>query len=484
MDKPSFNPVIMAGGVGSRLWPLSRSAFPKQFQPLVASTENHSMLQQTLSRLGGLNLSHGQLICNQDHRFLAAEQLRQVLDQQQDTTELKLVPQVDIVLEPCGRNTTPAVLVAALRLQAMGNDHPMLLLAADHAIADHQAFHQALLKAHSLAEEGYLVTLGIQPKFPCTGYGYIQTGPELGQGYGVAQFVEKPTESVAKQYLTSGNYLWNSGMFIARPSILLAEAEKYCQELKHQCQLVVEQSYADLDFVRLPEEVFVMCEDISIDYAIMEHTEIAAVVPMECGWSDVGDLAALKQANPLDKNGNMIFGDVQTFETKNCLIHSSHKLVSTLGVDNLAIVDTKDALLIANLDQSQQVKELVNQLQSREELTHHREVYRPWGSYDSVENGSNYQVKRITVNPSAKLSLQRHQFRAEHWVVVEGTATVYLDGVEHTLTTNESIYIPKMAVHSLANHTQKPLHLIEVQSGSYLGEDDIERLEDIYGRSN
>ena len=481
MDKPSFNPVIMAGGVGSRLWPLSRATFPKQFQALVASPENGSMLQQTISRLRGLDLSHGQLICNQDHRFLAAEQVRQVVAQGSVATASKSAG-FDIVLEPCGRNTAPAVLVAALRLQALNNDQPMLLLAADHAIADTKAFQGALLKAHGLAEQGLIVTLGIKPTFACTGYGYIQTGSELSHGYSVAQFVEKPDESVAKQYLTSGHYLWNSGMFIARPSTLLTEAALYCPKLLERCKTVVAQSFTDLDFVRLPEEVFAQCEDISIDYAMMERTSKAAVVPMDCGWSDVGDLAALKAANSADKNGNVITGDVETMMTKNCLIHSSSKLVATLGVDNLAIVETKDAVLVANLAQSQKIKDLVKQLSNREELDHHREVYRPWGSYDSVDHGKNYQVKHITVNSGAKLSLQRHQYRAEHWVVVDGTATVHLDGEEHTLETNNSIYIPKTAVHSLANNTQRPLQLIEVQSGSYLGEDDIERLEDLYGR--
>jgi mannose-1-phosphate guanylyltransferase/mannose-6-phosphate isomerase len=481
MDKPFFNPVIMAGGVGSRLWPLSRAAYPKQFQALVAPSENSSMLQQTIRRLRGLDLSHSQLICNQDHRFLAAEQVRQVVEQNSFAAASKGAS-FDIVLEPCSRNTAPAVLVTALRLRALDNDQPMLLLAADHAIADTKAFRGAVLKAHGLAEQDLIVTLGIKPTSACTGYGYIQTASEFSHGYRVAQFVEKPDESVAKQYLASGDYLWNSGMFIARPSALLTEAALHCPKLLEQCKKVVEQSFADLDFVRLPEEQFAPCDDISIDYAIMEHTDKAAVVPMDCGWSDVGDLAALKAANPHDNNGNMITGDVETMTTKNCLIYSSSRLVATLGVDNLAILETKDAVLVTDLARSQQVKDLLKKLSNREELDYHREVFRPWGSYDSVDHGENYQVKHITVNAGAKLSLQRHQYRAEHWVVVDGTATVHLDGEEHILETNHSIYIPKTAIHSLANHTDKPLHLIEVQSGSYLGEDDIERLEDLYGR--
>ena len=482
MNKQIFNPVVMAGGVGSRLWPLSRASFPKQFQSLIESEGEWSMLQQTLLRLDGLSLGKGQVICNQDHRFLAAEQVR-ALGQEIPAFAGMTDSSIDIVLEPMGRNTAPAVLVAAVRLQAEGNDEPMLLLAADHAIADVPTFVAALGKAHKLASDGFIVTLGIEPTFACTGYGYIRQGVEFSHGFSVAEFVEKPSLPVANNYLTSGDYLWNSGMFIARPSSLIEEAEKLCPEVLNQCRLVVNKSYSDLDFVRLPESEFVSCQDISIDYAIMEYTSKAAVVPMSCGWSDVGDLSALKEANTTDDNGNVLQGDVEAIATTNCLVKVEDKLVATLGVDNLAIVQTKDAILVANLNRSQEVKKIVKALASREELDHHREVFRPWGSYDSVDCGENYQVKRISVNPGAKLSLQRHQHRAEHWVVVEGVATVHLDGTEHTLKANDSIYIPKQAVHSLQNATAKPLHLIEVQSGDYLGEDDIERLEDLYGRS-
>ena len=474
MTKQVFNPVVMAGGVGSRLWPLSRASFPKQFQCLINPESGLSMLQQTIARLDGLNNQHGQVICNQDHRFLAAGQVQ----------ELGLDQQVDVVLEPMGRNTAPAVLVAALRLLEKGVDTPMLLLAADHAIANIGAFQSALVEAHELAGSGFIVTLGIKPTFACTGYGYIRQGTKLTKGYVVDTFVEKPDMVLANKYISSGDYLWNSGMFIAKPSTLVAEAKKYCSELLEQCKKVVESSYADLDFVRLSEELFSQCQDISIDYAIMEHTQHAAVVPMDCGWSDVGDLGSLKEANCklADIAGNVIDGDVEIEASTNCFVKPDGKLVALLGVHNLAVIDTKDALLVADLSKSQDVKKIVNNLKSRQELDHHREVFRPWGSYDSVDNGHNYQVKRITVKAGAKLSLQRHQHRAEHWVVVEGTATVHLDGEEHLLNANESIFIPKQSVHSLANHTQAPLHLIEVQSGSYLGEDDIERLEDLYGR--
>ncbi len=474
MEKQIFNPVIMAGGVGSRLWPLSRASMPKQFQALLGNEAGHSMLQQTSLRLVNLDLASGQIICNQDHRFLAAEQMRAIEVQ---------VGEFDVVLEPCGRNTAPAVLVAALRLLAKGDDHPMLLLAADHAIANEAAFTEALLKAHALACSGMVVTLGITPTFACTGYGYIRQGTELSQGYLVADFVEKPNLAVANKYLSSGDYLWNSGMFIAKPSVLVEEARQFCPGLLVQCEKVVDNSFSDLDFVRLPEAEFNLCQDISIDYAIMEHTKKAAVVPMDCGWSDVGDLAALKEANRADANGNVFLGDVEAINTQNCLVQADNKLVATLGVTNLAIVETKDALLVADLSHSQHVKDIVGRLKDREEIEHHREVFRPWGCYDSIDIGNNYQVKRITVKPGAKLSLQRHKQRAEHWVVVAGIATVHLDGAEYVLEANSSIYIPKTSVHSLANNTDTMLHLIEVQSGSYLGEDDIERLEDLYGRS-
>ncbi len=431
-----------------------------------------SMLQQTLVRLKGLQIGHGQVICNQDHRFLAAGQVQ----------ALGLAYATDVVLEPVGRNTAPAALVAALRLQALDNDEPMLLLAADPAIADVAAFQGALQKAHVLACGGYVVTLGIKPTFACTGYGYIHCGTELPAGYAVDTFVEKPNQALASEYVNSGEYLWNSGMFIAKPSTLITEARQYCSALLQQCQAVVQQSYEDLDFVRLPENEFGLCEDISVDYVIMEHTVKAVVVPMSCGWSDVGDLLALKEANQTDSNGNVVSGDVENLATTNCIIQAESKLVATLGVNDLAIIETKGAVLVADLSQLQKIKKLVAQLKQREELDHHCEVFRPWGSYDSVDHGPNYQVKKISVNPGAKLSLQRHQHRAEHWVVVQGTATVHLNGAAHVLHANDSIYISKTAVHSLTNNTNEPLYLIEVQSGSYLGEDDIERLEDVYGR--
>ena len=491
MPTQVFNPVVMAGGVGSRLWPLSRASFPKQYQQLVDNEHGYTMLQQTFFRLAGLSelsglskqrLGLSQLICNQDHRFLAAQQCHAA---NIDT---------EIVLEPMGRNTAAAVIVAALRLMAAGTDEPMLVLSADHAIADGPSFRNALVSAHKLAALGSLVTLGIEPSFACTGYGYIRCGSEIvvdaasadddgsATGFEVDGFVEKPDEATAQSYLKQGNYLWNSGMFIVRPSVLIEEAALYCAELLHHCRLTVKSVTKDLDFIRLSEQEFAQCEDVSLDYAIMEHTQKAVVVPVDCGWNDVGDLQALWEINKRDGEGSVLQGDVISLNSQNCLVKADSRLVAVLGVKGLAVIETKDAVLVAPLDQAQQVKELVGQLQGRDELKHQREVFRPWGSYDSVDSGPNYQVKRITVNPGARLSLQRHQHRAEHWVVVDGRASVHVDGVDHILNANDSVYIPKGAVHCLANNTDAPLHLVEVQSGSYLGEDDIERFEDLYGR--
>ena len=470
MDK-IFNPVVMAGGIGSRLWPLSRASFPKQYQQLIGNEHGHTMLQQTFTRLSGLGVGFSQLICNQEHRFLAAEQTRAInVDTQ-------------IVLEPFGRNTAPAVILAALQLIDAGRDEPMLVLSADHAIANEINFLSGLASAHDLAEAGNLVTLGIKPTFACTGYGYIRYGEDIVAGFKVDKFVEKPDETTAQDYLKEGNYLWNSGMFIVRPSVLIREATLHCAELLSDCRSTIKAAIKDLDFIRLSELEFSKCEAISIDYAIMEHTKNAVVVPMNCGWDDVGDLQALLQTNKRDSDGNSLQGDAVALNSKNCLVKSDNRLVALMGVDGLAVIDTKDAVLVAPLSQAQQVKNMVKHLEGRSELSHHRQVFRPWGSYDSVDSGSNYQVKRITVNPGGRLSLQRHKYRAEHWVVVEGTANVHVNGADHVLHSNDSIYIPLGAVHSLANETDAPMHLVEVQSGSYLGEDDIERLEDIYGRS-
>jgi mannose-1-phosphate guanylyltransferase len=465
-----FNPVVLAGGVGSRLWPLSRSSFPKQYQKLVHNEDKHTMLQQTFLRLSGLELGLSQLICNQEHRFLAAEQC-------QDANI-----SAEIILEPIGRNTAPAVILAALRLLEVNTDEPMLVLSADHAIKNEASFLSALSIAHKLATLGNLVTLGVKPSFASTGYGYIDCGEKIGDGLKVNRFEEKPDEDTAKSYLKQDNYLWNSGIFIVRPSVLIEEASLHCAKLLQQCRRTIKSATKDLDFIRLSEYDFSRCEDISLDYSIMEHTLKAVVVPIDCGWSDVGDFQALWKINKKDSEGNVLQGDVVALNSHNCLVKAQKRLVTILGLEGIVVIETKDAILVSPLNQAQNIKHIVDRLHGRDELTSHQEVYRPWGSYESIEIGINYQVKRISVNPGARLSLQKHKYRAEHWVVVDGVAKVHVDGCDHVLHTNDSIYIPIGAVHCLENDTDVPLHLIEVQSGSYLGEDDIERLEDIYGR--
>ena len=464
-----FNPVILAGGVGSRLWPLSRADYPKQFQELLASKKG-TLLQQTFSRLLGLNTLNHQLICNQNHRFLAAEQCREAGIES------------EIILEPVGRSTAAAVIIAALNLIKKGSNEPMLILSADHSISNLSDFHKDLLNAYDLATKEYIVTIGIRPTFASTGYGYIKYAEPLKSGFIVQNFVEKPNHINAKEFIKSGNFLWNSGIFIVKPSILLKEASIYCPKLLEQCKTVFQGVKKDLDFIRLPIETFSKCEDISLDYAIMEQTKKAVVIKSSFLWNDVGDINAIWQINEKDKNGNVIHGDAIAIDSYDCLIRSESRLLTVLGAEKLGIIETADSVLVIALDKAQQVKDIIAALKNRDEIISHREVFRPWGSYDSVDNGKNYQVKKITVNPGSKLSLQRHKYRAEHWVVVDGDAKVHLDGEDYDLKTNDSIYIPVGAIHSLANESNRPLKLVEVQSGSYLGEDDIERLDDIYGR--
>ena len=465
-----FNTVIMAGGVGSRLWPLSRSSYPKQFHRLIEDENSLTMLQQSFSRLSGIKSDTTQVICNEEHRFLAAEQCR------------AMVNKADLIIEPVGRNTAPAVITAALRLVKANRDEPMLILSADHAIIDEKLFCDKLMQAHLLAEFDKLVILGVQPSFACTGYGYIKLGQSDGAGFKVDEFVEKPNEIVAESYFCDGGYLWNSGMFIVRPSVLLEEAFVHCPRLLSQCKLVSALEEKDLDFIRLPMKEFSMCENISLDFAIMEKTERSTVVPLDCDWSDIGDFQALWRSSARNEQGNVIKGDVVTIDTFNSLVMAENKLVTILGLEGIAVVETKDAVLVTALSEVQKVKDVVTALKGRGELNYHTKVHRPWGSYDSLEHDTTYQVKRIEVNPGARLSVQRHKYRSEHWVVVSGLATVYLDGEESELYPNESIYIPVGAIHSLENKTNEILCLIEVQSGTYLGEDDIERFDDVYGR--
>ncbi|ESP95114.1 mannose-1-phosphate guanylyltransferase/mannose-6-phosphate isomerase [Pseudoalteromonas luteoviolacea] len=463
-------PIIMAGGSGTRLWPLSRGNYPKQFLKLHGE---NTMLQETISRLNGLEHSPVMLICNEEHRFIAAEQVRQ-LD----------VKHSGIFLEPVGRNTAPAIALAAFKAIENNEDPLLLVLAADHVIEHQAAFLESVEKATSLAQQGKLVTFGIVGTTPETGYGYIKRGEAVENGFVVNSFVEKPDLSTAKQYIASGDYYWNSGMFLFKASRYLEELKAFRPDIYSACEKAVEVQNSDMEFVRVDKDAFEACPDESIDYAVMEHTQDAVVVPMDAGWNDVGGFAALWEVSEKDENGNAFIGDVKSVDTKNTLVFGEDKLVSTVGVEDLVIVNTKDAVLVAHKNESQKVKEIVNQLKrdQRSEVTFHREVYRPWGKYDSVDNGERFQVKRITVKPGAKLSVQMHHHRAEHWIVVSGTARVHLDGEERFVTENESVYIPITSVHALENPGKVDLELIEVQSGSYLGEDDIVRFEDRYGR--
>ncbi|WP_017445394.1 mannose-1-phosphate guanylyltransferase/mannose-6-phosphate isomerase [Gayadomonas joobiniege] len=467
-----FLPVIMAGGSGSRLWPLSRSAYPKQYLPL---TSDNSMLQETVLRLAGTKHRSPMVICNEDSRFMVAEQLRAI-------DALKS----PVVLEPVGRNTAPAIALAALQAVADGDDPVLLVLAADHVIKNQTAFAEAINKAQALAEQDAMVTFGIVPTHAETGYGYIKRGSEQDTAYKVDCFVEKPDLATATEYLNSGEYYWNSGMFMFKASRYLAELEKFNPEILEACKKAIGNTSSDLDFVRVDKAAFEACPDDSIDYAVMEKTQNAVVVPLDAGWNDVGSWSALWDVNDKDENGNAVRGDFIGEDTKNSLVYASveGRMVATVGVQDLVIVDTKDAVMVAHKDEVQKVKNIVNKLKAdkRSECKFHREVYRPWGKYDSIDNGSRYQVKRITVKPGAKLSVQMHHHRAEHWIVVSGTANVTIDGKDILLTENQSTYIPVGAVHALENPGKVPLELIEVQSGSYLGEDDIVRFEDRYGR--
>lgn len=464
-------PIIMAGGSGTRLWPLSRGNYPKQFLSLRG---DKTMLQDTLVRLEGLSHCPAMLICNEEHRFIAAEQVRQLG-----------VGHSGIFLEPVGRNTAPAIALAAFKAIESNQDPLLLVLAADHVIENIPAFQASVEQASILAEQGKLVTFGITGNKPETGYGYIKRGVPHQTGFVVDSFVEKPDLATAEAYIESGEYYWNSGMFLFKASRYLNELKMFRPDIYNACELAMQVQNDDMDFVRVDKEAFESCPDESIDYAVMEHTKDAVVVPMDAGWSDVGGFAALWEVSNQDENGNAFNGDVKAVDTKNTLVLGDDKLIATVGVKDLVIVSTKDAVLVAHKSESQKVKAIVQQLkgEQRSEVTFHREVYRPWGKYDSVDSGERFQVKRITVKPGAKLSVQMHHHRAEHWIVVSGTAKVHLDGTEQYLTENESVYIPITAVHALENPGKVDLELIEVQSGSYLGEDDIVRFEDRYGRS-
>jgi mannose-1-phosphate guanylyltransferase len=466
-----ITPVIMAGGAGSRLWPLSRQMFPKQFLTLHGDS---SMLQATAERLSGIEHEPAIVICNEEHRFSVAEQFR-----------LKNIVNSGIILEPVGRNTAPAIALAALQAIKNGQDPLLLVLAADHVIKDQQAFIDSVTQAQIHAEAGKLVTFGIVPTAPEIGYGYIRRGEEQqGSGYSVAEFIEKPDQVTAKSYLATGDYYWNSGMFLFKARRYLDELKVHRPDILVACEKAMADTQYDLDFIRINKSAFESCPDDSVDYAVMEKTVDAVVVPMDCGWSDVGSWSALWELSDKDENGNAFKGDVIDIDTKNTLVHAENKLVATVGLEDIAIVETKDAILVSKLSEVQKVKKIVDQLkiEERAEFKFHREVYRPWGAFDSIDSGYRFQVKRITVKPGAKLSVQMHHHRAEHWIVVSGTAKVTNGDRDILLTENQSTYIPIGVIHALENPGKVPLELIEVQSGSYLGEDDIVRFEDKYGR--
>ncbi|WP_323894316.1 mannose-1-phosphate guanylyltransferase/mannose-6-phosphate isomerase [Aeromonas allosaccharophila] len=458
-------PVVMAGGSGTRLWPLSRTLFPKQFLSLTSSA---TMLQETLQRLSPLDHQPAFLICNQEHRFIVAEQLRKAT-----------LAYGGIALEPVGRNTAPAVAIAALHARAKGDDPLLLVLAADHVIAQPAAFCQAVQAAIPLAEQGKLVTFGIVPTVPETGYGYIQRGESVGLGAStVAAFVEKPNLAVAQQYVADGRYLWNSGMFLFKASVYLNELAQHCPQMVEHCQQALQLAQDDLDFIRLDPVEFSACPDDSIDYAVMEKTANAVVMPLDANWSDVGSWSALWEVSEKDAQGNVLQGDVLTEQTHNSFIYAQHRLTATVGIDDVVVVETKDAVLVAHKDRVQDIKGIVRQLKeaNRPEQLQHREVFRPWGTHDAIADGLRYHVKQVMVKPGHKTAVQIHYHRAEHWVIVSGTARVTRGDETFLISENESTYIPVGVAHAIENPGKIPLELIEVRTGIYLAEDDIVRI--------
>ena len=465
-------PVILSGGSGTRLWPLSRNQYPKQYLSLVS---DKTMFQETILRLNGLdNLADPIIVCNADHRFLVAEQCQQIN-----------IKNPTILLEPIGRNTAPAIAAAALQSLKLSSDAVLLVLAADHVIQDVKAFHQAINVANKQALDGKLTTFGILPTDAKTSYGYIKLSiDDNGGAYQVEEFVEKPDLKTAQLYLEQGNYLWNSGMFMFQANTLINELTIHSPNIVKAVGSSIDNATQDLGFIHLEKQAFTSSPCDSIDYSLMEKSKNVVVVPLDAGWNDIGSWAALFDIGTKDNNGNVIEGDVIIQDTTNTYINAKHHMVATIGVENLIVVDTTDATFITTQGRAQEVKSIIALLQSnnREECSNHRKVYRPWGWYDSIESDKYFQVKRLHINPGAKLSLQMHNKRAEHWVVVIGTATVINNEEILTLTRGQSTYIPLGVKHSLANQTNEPLEIIEVQSGTYLGEDDIVRFEDIYGR--
>ncbi len=466
-------PVVLSGGSGTRLWPASRELHPKQMLPLV---NEHTMLQNTILRLVGVDdLGAPVIVCNESHRFMVAEQLRTIH-----------MPPAAIILEPVGRNTAPAVALAALKALDDDVDPVLLILPADHVIQNPGALGQSIERGAKLAHEGHLVTFGIVPSGPETGYGYIHASEERAdkQAFQISCFVEKPDLETARKYVESADYYWNSGMFIFKASVFLQELEAFAPEMLETCQEAMQKASGDVDFIRIDEEIFGRCPSDSIDYAVMEKTGMGVVIPLDAGWSDVGSWSALWDIGNKDPDGNVVIGDVTVRDSRNCYLYSSSRLVAAVGLDDHVVVETPDAILVAHRDKVQDVKKIVETLktQNRDEAAIHRIVSRPWGSYECIDIAERFKVKRITVHPGASLSSQLHHHRAEHWIVVTGTAKITTGTETITLTENQSTYIPLAVMHRLENPGKIPLELIEVQSGSYLGEDDIVRFDDIYGR--
>ena len=479
MTVSSLVPVILCGGYGTRLWPLSRESYPKQYLALNPETKK-TLLQQTNERLVGLQgLKNPLLLCNEDHRFIVAEQMR----------EINTTPQA-IILEPIARNTAPAIAVAALQSISKGDDPLLLVLSADHEIQDISEFQRVIEYAKTYAKKGRLVTFGIVPSSAETGYGYIEaTEPlsqETGIGLPIERFIEKPNKNKAEELIKDSRFTWNSGMFLFKASAILNELERFYPEIISYSKTALEEDVADLDFLRLEIESFKSCPKISIDIAVMEKTKLGTVLPLNAGWSDIGSWKSLWEVSTKDKNGNVLNGNVIGKDLNNCYVRSESRLVVGLGVENLLIVETNDAILITDKDHDQDIKEVVNQLikENRDEGKMHKKVYRPWGNYTSIAEGERWQVKRIEVKPKGSLSLQMHHHRAEHWIVVTGTAKIEVDDENLLLGENQSIYIPLGSRHRLTNPGRIPLILIEVQSGSYLSEDDIVRFDDVYGRTD
>ena len=470
-------PIILCGGTGSRLWPLSRECFPKQYLPLIEN-DSKSMVQITYKRLEGLkNLSEPIIICNEEHRFIVAEQFR----------EINIKPR-SILLEPFGKNTAPAIAIAALKALEIEKDPTLLIVSSDHQIINSKHFKEVLKEGLNFSNSDKLVIFGVLPNSPETGYGYIKIDSKIDRnkvrGYEVDEFIEKPSCEVAQKFIQSNKYLWNSGIFLFKAKKIISELEKFSPEILKYCRKSIENNLNDLDFQRIDKNYFKKCQSISIDIAVMEKTKIGKVLPLNVGWSDLGNWNSIWQNSKKDADGNSIKGRVLVKDSKNCYVRSEERLIVALGIKNIVAVETSDALLIVEKNKTQNIKEIVNELKEKNFLEgiEHKKIYRPWGSYTSIAESYNWKVKKIIVKPDEALSLQMHNFRSEHWVVVDGEAKVEVDNTSIKLKKNESVYIPEKTKHKLSNEGKKDLTLIEVQSGSYLGEDDIIRFEDRYGR--